>query len=62
MNPSHRTPPHPGEVLLEEVLNPLGITQVGLAAHIDVPVQRVNELIRGKRGVPRVRPGFLAEP
>ena len=51
MNPSHRTPTHPGEVLLEEFLNPLGITQVGLAAHIGVPVQRVNELIRGKRGV-----------
>ncbi|MCX6548613.1 MAG: HigA family addiction module antitoxin, partial [Acidobacteria bacterium] len=51
MIPSHRTPTHPGEVLLEEFLNPLGITQVGLAAHIGVPVQRVNELIRGKRGV-----------
>ncbi|MFZ4514394.1 MAG: HigA family addiction module antitoxin [Geothrix sp.] len=51
MLPTHRTPTHPGEILLEEFLNPLGITQVGLAAHIGVPVQRVNELIRGKRGV-----------
>jgi addiction module HigA family antidote len=51
MIPSHRTPTHPGEILLEEFLVPLGITQVQLAAHISVPTQRVNELIRGKRGV-----------
>ncbi len=51
MIPTHRAPTHPGEVLLEEFLTPLGITQVRLAAHIGVPVQRVNELIRGKRGV-----------
>jgi addiction module HigA family antidote len=51
MIPSHRIPTHPGEMLLEEFLVPLGITQVQLAAHIGVPTQRVNELIRGKRGV-----------
>ena len=51
MIPSHRTPTHPGEILLEEFLVPLGITQVQLATHIAVPTQRVNELIRGKRGV-----------
>lgn len=51
MIPSHRTPTHPGEILLEEFLVPLGITQVQLAAHIAVPNQRVNELVRGKRGV-----------
>lgn len=51
MIPSHRTPTHPGEILLEEFLVPLGITQVQLAAHIAVPTQRVNELVRGKRGV-----------
>lgn len=48
---THRTPTHPGEILLEEFLVPLAITQVQLAAHIGVPVQRVNELVRGKRGV-----------
>jgi addiction module HigA family antidote len=46
-----RIPTHPGEVLLEEFLVPLEITQVELAAHIGVPVQRVNEIVRGKRGV-----------
>jgi addiction module HigA family antidote len=51
MIPSHRSPTHPGEILLEEFLSPLGITQVQLASHIGVPTQRVNELVRGKRGV-----------
>jgi addiction module HigA family antidote len=51
VQPKHRVPTHPGEILLEEFLRPLGQTQVALAAHIGVPVQRVNELVRGKRGV-----------
>ena len=42
---------HPGEILLEEFLKPLELTQVAFARHLDIPVQRVNELIRGKRGV-----------
>ena len=51
MIPTHRKPTHPGEILQEEFLSLLGITQVALAAHIGVPVQRINELVRGKRGV-----------
>ena len=51
MLPKKRIPTHPGEVLLEEFLEPLGLTQVALAAHLGVPVQRINELVRGKRGV-----------
>ena len=51
MQPKHRTPSHPGEILLEEFLKPLGVTQVDFAAHIGVPIQRVNEIVRGKRGV-----------
>ena len=51
MLPKNRIPTHPGEILLHEFLEPLGITQVAFAKHIGVPVQRVNELIRGKRGV-----------
>lgn len=47
----NRVPTHPGEVLEEEFLKPLGLTQVTLAAHLGVPVQRINELVRGKRGV-----------
>ena len=51
MRPENRVPTHPGEVLLEEFLVPMGVTQVDFAAHIGVPVQRVNEIVRGKRGV-----------
>jgi antitoxin HigA-1 len=51
MLPENRNPTHPGEILLEEFLNPLGLSQVAFAAHISVPVQRINEIIRGKRGV-----------
>jgi len=51
MLPSHRVPSHPGEILREDFLGPLAITQVGLARHLRIPLQRVNEIIRGKRGV-----------
>nr|CAP47852.1 putative integron gene cassette protein [uncultured bacterium] len=51
MIPKSRIPTHPGEILLEEFLKPLNLTQVDLAAHIGVPVQRVNEIVRGKRGI-----------
>ena len=49
--PTHRTPTHPGEMLLEEFLIPMGLTQQQLADSIHVPYQRVNELVNGKRGV-----------
>ncbi|MYB40911.1 MAG: HigA family addiction module antidote protein [Chloroflexi bacterium] len=51
MLPEERIPTHPGEILAEEFLKPLGLTQVALAEHIGVPVQRVNEVVRGKRGI-----------
>ena len=51
MLPNSRIATHPGQVLLKEFLEPLGQTQRGLAEHIGVPVQRVNEIVRGKRGV-----------
>jgi addiction module HigA family antidote len=51
MLPRKRIPTHPGEILSEEFLKPLGVTQVALAGHLGVPVQRINELVRGKRGV-----------
>jgi addiction module HigA family antidote len=51
MQPTHRIPTHPGEILREEFLVPLGLTQVGLAEHLGIPLQRVNELVRGRRGV-----------
>lgn len=49
--PTNREPTHPGEVLREEFLHPMGITQRELASGIRVPYQRINELTNGKRGI-----------
>src|SRR3972149_11383720 len=49
--PTHRPPPHPGEMLLEEFLKPLGITQSAFAARLGVSFPRLNEIINGKRSV-----------
>jgi addiction module HigA family antidote len=51
MIPKNRIPTHPGEILLEEFLNPYGLTQVAFARHINAPTQRLNEIVRGKRGI-----------
>ena len=51
MLPENRIATHPGEILKEEFLAPAGMTQSAFAQHIGVPLQRVNEIIRGKRGV-----------
>jgi antitoxin HigA-1 len=51
MLPENRVSTHPGEILKEEFLDTTGITQVAFAKHIGVPLQRVNEIIRGKRGI-----------
>jgi len=49
--PTHRQPTHPGEMLAEEFLLPMQITQRELADAIHVPYQRVNELVHQKRGI-----------
>ncbi|HEU0294520.1 MAG TPA: HigA family addiction module antitoxin [Anaerolineales bacterium] len=49
--PTNRIPTHPGEMLLEEFLNPMGITQRELADNIHVPYQRVNKIVNGRRGI-----------
>ena len=49
--PTHRAPIHPGEMLLEEFLIPMNLTQRDLADSIHVPYQRINEIINGKRGI-----------
>ncbi len=45
-----RTPVHPGEILLEEFMKPLGISQNLLARELRVPPPRINEIVHGKRG------------
>jgi addiction module HigA family antidote len=49
--PTHRTPTHPGEMLSEEFLKPMGLTQRQLSDAIHVPYQRINEIVNGRRGV-----------
>ncbi len=49
--PTHRPPTHPGEMLLEEFLLPMSITQRQLADAIHVPYQRINEIVNGRRSV-----------
>ena len=51
MLPTHRIPIHPGVILQQEFLIPLGLSEVALAEHIGVSVQRINEIARGKRGI-----------
>jgi antitoxin HigA-1 len=49
MIPKNRRPSHPGEILLELYLKPMGMSQLELARRMGVPIQRVNTLINGKR-------------
>jgi addiction module HigA family antidote len=61
MLPLNRVSTHPGQVLLKEFLEPLRLTQVRLAKAIHIPQNRVNELIRGKRGITPETALLLAE-
>ena len=61
MLPTHRAPTIPGEILLEEFLKPLNISQTALAQAMNVPIQRVNTLINGKRSVTAETAVLLAE-
>lgn len=45
------TPVHPGEILMEEFLEPMGISQYKLAKNINVPPRRINEIVHGKRAI-----------
>ncbi len=49
--PTNRRPTHPGEMLLEEFLKPMGLTQQELAQALGLPYQRINELINGRRAL-----------
>ena len=49
--PTDRQPTDPGEMLLKEFLQPLGLTQRDLSSAIQVPYQPVNEVVRGRRGI-----------
>ncbi len=61
MIPLNRTATHPGIILRKEFLEPLELTQKALAMHVGVPLQRSNEIIRGKRGITPATAWLLAE-
>ena len=61
MIPSNRQATHPGRILLKEFLEPMGQTQRALATHLGIPMQRVNEIVRGKRGVSPETAWLLSE-
>lgn len=51
MCPKYRVPSHPGEILQEQFLEPLGLTAAALAEHLGIPGERIAEVIRGERAV-----------
>ena len=61
MIPEHRLPTHPGQLLLKEFLEPLGVSQTAFAKHLRISIQRLNELIKGKRGMTPETAWLLAQ-
>jgi addiction module HigA family antidote len=51
MLPTHRTPTHPGEILLKEFLEPMKVPQIVAAKKMQISMNRLNEIVHGKRGV-----------
>ncbi len=51
MTPRRLAPVHPGEVLLEDFLKPLEVTQYRLAKNVSVPARRINEIVHGTRAI-----------
>ena len=51
MLPTHRPPTHPGEMLLKEFLEPLGVSQVEAATRMRIPFRRLNGIVKGRRAV-----------
>jgi addiction module HigA family antidote len=61
MLPEFRIATHPGQILLAEFLEPLRLTQTELARALHIPLNRVNELVRGKRGITPASAFLLSE-
>ncbi len=49
--PTHRPPTHPGKILLRLYLEPSGLSQTEAARQLDMPLNAVNEIVKGKRGI-----------
>ena len=61
MLPTHRIPTHPGIILKQEFLDPMGITQLALSEHLEIPIQRINGIVRGRRAVTPETAWLLAQ-
>ncbi len=61
MLPENRIPTHPGEVLQEEFLEPLGLSRSALAAHLGLPVQQIDDLVEGALGITPETAWLLAQ-
>ena len=61
MKRNERVPTHPGVILLKHFLRPMGISQVRFARHLKIPLQRVNEIVRSKRGVSAATAWLLSQ-
>jgi addiction module HigA family antidote len=61
VKPTHRIPTHPGIILKTEYLDPLGISQLEFSAHLQVPIQRINGIIRGRRAITPETAWLLAQ-
>lgn len=61
MTPERRIPTHPGRILAEEFLKPLGVSQAAFAGHIGVPAQRIRDIIHGRRQVNAEAAWLLAQ-
>ncbi len=55
-------PTHPGKIVRAHFLRPMKLSQVRLAAYLGIPLQRVNEIVRGKRGVTSETAWLLSQP
>ena len=51
MLPTDRVPTHPGEILELEFLQPMNLTEMALAQHLNIPVERINEVVQRKKGI-----------
>jgi addiction module HigA family antidote len=59
--PENRIPTHPGQILLLEFLVPVRLSQAALARHLGIPVQRISEIVSGKRSITTATTWLLAQ-
>ena len=61
MIPNIRPPTHPGEILWYEFLKPMGVTQLAFSIKLGIPIQRLNGIIKGRRGISAETAWLLAK-